>query len=162
MMDRRQGGFNQGVAPINVGDEIDVRIEAVGAKGDGIARKKGFVIFVPGVKEGDEVRIRVTKVLRKVGFGEVIGESQGKIEDRPAPQRRERAQMAPAPEPEPAPEDSEDFGEDDVVPEVPEDEPAEDFEDDLEPAPEPEDDLEPAPEPEDDFDSAPEDDSEDK
>ncbi len=59
--------------PVNVGDVLDVKIEAVGEKGDGIAKKDGFVLFVPGVKEGDEVKVKVTKVLRKVGFAEVVG-----------------------------------------------------------------------------------------
>ena len=44
----------------------DVTIEAIAAKGDGIAKKEGFVIFVPGTQVGDKVRIRVTKVMRKV------------------------------------------------------------------------------------------------
>lgn len=61
--------------PVEVGEEIDVTIEAVGEKGDGVAKKDGFVIFIPNVKKGDNVRIKVTKVLRKVGFGEVVGES---------------------------------------------------------------------------------------
>jgi len=63
-------------APIREGEELDVKIESAGKKGDGIAKVKGFVIFVPNVKEGDQVRIKVTRVLNKVGFGEVIGESQ--------------------------------------------------------------------------------------
>lgn len=58
---------------MKVGDELEVTIEAVGEKGDGIAKRDGFVLFVPGVKQGDRVRIRVTKVLRKVGFAEVVG-----------------------------------------------------------------------------------------
>ena len=68
-----QGGFRN-FAPVNVGDELDVTIEAVGGKGDGIAKIKGFVIFVPNVKKGDNVKVRITKVLRKVGFGEVVGQ----------------------------------------------------------------------------------------
>ncbi|MEM2916104.1 MAG: TRAM domain-containing protein [Candidatus Woesearchaeota archaeon] len=67
------GGYRQNTAPVKVGDELEVTIEAVGEKGDGIAKKDGFVLFVPGVKQGDKVRIRVTKVLRKVGFAEVVG-----------------------------------------------------------------------------------------
>jgi len=103
----RDGGYGQrSFAPVRVGDEIDVKIEAVGEKGDGIAKKQGFVLFVPGVKEGDEVRIRITKVLRKVGFAEKIGEAQG------TPESDERPREAqPEAEPEPEPEDSEDFGE---------------------------------------------------
>ena len=71
------GGFRpQPTPPVNVGDELDVTIEAVGEKGDGIAKKNGFVLFVPGVKAGEQVRIRVTKVLRKVGFAEVVGRGE--------------------------------------------------------------------------------------
>ncbi len=59
-------------APVNVGETYEVSISAVGEKGDGIARVKGFVLFVPGVQKGEYVKIRVTKVLPKVGFAEVI------------------------------------------------------------------------------------------
>lgn len=69
----KQGGFRN-FAPVNVGDELDVTIDAIGGKGDGIAKIKGFVIFVPNVKQDEHVKIRITKVLRKVGFGEVIGQ----------------------------------------------------------------------------------------
>ena len=70
-------------APIKAGEELDVNIEAVGAKGDGIAKIKGFVIFVPGVKQGETVRVKVTKVFKKVGFAEVLGaaESSGTTEE---------------------------------------------------------------------------------
>lgn len=70
-------GERRSFAPIKVGDELDVSIEAVGEKGDGIAKVKGFVIFVANTKKGDNVKIRITKVFRKVGFGEVIGEGSG-------------------------------------------------------------------------------------
>ena len=73
-------GKGFGVPPVQVGDEVDVKIEGVGEKGDGIAKKNGFVLFVPGVKEGDELRIKVTKVLKKVGFAEVVGSAQSKPE----------------------------------------------------------------------------------
>ena len=91
-------------APVNVGDELDVKIEAVGEKGDGIAKKDGFVLFVPNTKEGQEVKIRVTKVLRKVGFAEVVGESS---------QREEGTEESsePAAEEDQEVEDTEDFGE---------------------------------------------------
>lgn len=74
---RGGGRFDSPTPPVKVGDELDVTIEAVGEKGDGIAKKNGFVIFVPNTKEGQNARIRLTKVLRKVGFGEVIGEATG-------------------------------------------------------------------------------------
>ena len=81
--DRGHGGFRpRNFAPVKVGDELDVKIEAVGEKGDGIAKKDGFVLFVPATKQGDEVKIRVTRVLQKVGFAEVVGEkSAGSSEE---------------------------------------------------------------------------------
>ena len=94
-------------SPVSEGEELDVKIEAVGEKGDGIAKKNGFVLFVPGVNEGDEVRIKITRVLKKVGFAEKIGAAQGPIE---ASEPKEEKPYVPAPA-EPIPEDSEDFGE---------------------------------------------------
>jgi len=61
-------------SPVNVGDTYDVTIEDVGKEGDGIARVEGFVVFVPNTKKGESVKIRVTKVSRRVGFAEVVAE----------------------------------------------------------------------------------------
>lgn len=58
-------------SPINVGETYDVTIEDVGREGDGIARIEGFVVFVPNTKKGESVKIRVTKVSRRVAFAEV-------------------------------------------------------------------------------------------
>ncbi len=104
--------FGQSFAPVKIGDEVDVKIEAVGEKGDGIAKVKGFVIFVPGVKEGEEVKIRINKVLRKVGFGEVIGKSEGKVkEDKTEESSEEETSEEEPTETEESTEESEDFGE---------------------------------------------------
>lgn len=113
------GGFGGGFAPVKVGDELDVKIEAVGEKGDGIAKKDGFVLFVPGTRAGDEVRIRVTKVLRKVGFAEVVGQGQGAGK----PEASKDSDEAEEEEEEPAAEDTENFGEDTPEPKE-EEEPA--------------------------------------
>ncbi len=66
-------GGERSFAPVKVGDELNVKIEAVGEKGDGIAKKDGFVLFVPNTSQGEDVKIKITKVLRKVGFAEVVG-----------------------------------------------------------------------------------------
>ena len=114
---RQGGGFRStNFAPVKVGDELDVKIEAVGEKGDGIAKKDGFVLFVPGAKQGDEVRIRVTRVLQKVGFAEVVGEksSQGESEEQGSEEPKEEsyeAEEKASPE-EYSGQDTENFGED--------------------------------------------------
>jgi predicted RNA-binding protein with TRAM domain len=79
-------------APVSVGEELDVVIDDVGGRGDGIAKIDGFVIFVPNTKKSDAVHIKITKVLRNVGFGEVISEIKSVQKEEP--------------------KDTEDFGED--------------------------------------------------
>ncbi len=106
----RSGGSD--IAPVKVGDEVDVKIEAVGEKGDGIAKKNGFVIFVPGAKEGTTVKIRVTRVLKKMAFSEVIG--QGSASSNTGSESEEQVEeTAEEPEEDFSGEDSDDFGEGD-------------------------------------------------
>ncbi len=59
-------------APINVGDEHEVKIEDVGREGDGIARIEGFVVFVTGAKLGDEVKIKINSTRRNFAFAEIV------------------------------------------------------------------------------------------
>jgi predicted RNA-binding protein with TRAM domain len=58
--------------PVKVGDEVEVKVEAVASKGDGIAKKDGFVIFVKGAKEGETIKIRITDVKARFAIGEII------------------------------------------------------------------------------------------
>lgn len=58
--------------PVEVGDVVNVKIEAIGSGGDGIAKVDGFVVFVPGAKVDEEVSIRVNRVLKKYAFAEVV------------------------------------------------------------------------------------------
>jgi len=66
------GGGNDMPKPVKVGDELDVTIEAVAAKGDGIAKKEGFVIFVPGVAVGENCKIRITAVKASSAVAEKV------------------------------------------------------------------------------------------
>jgi len=52
-------------APVSAGAVHDVTIEGIAREGDGIARIRGFVIFVPGTKIGDQVKIKIERVMRK-------------------------------------------------------------------------------------------------
>jgi len=66
------GGGSNFEKPVKEGEEYDVQISEVGSKGDGIAKIKNFVIFVPNTSKGDNVRIRITQVKAKSAVGEVI------------------------------------------------------------------------------------------
>jgi predicted RNA-binding protein with TRAM domain len=58
--------------PVKPGDEVEVKVEAVASKGDGIAKKDGFVIFIKDAKEGDTVKIKITEVKARFAIGELI------------------------------------------------------------------------------------------
>lgn len=58
-------------APVAEGTEYDVTIEDIAREGDGIARVQGFVVFVPGTKIGDNVKIKVDKVMRRFAIASV-------------------------------------------------------------------------------------------
>jgi len=104
--------YEEKKAPINEGQEYEVEIESVGGKGDGIAKIKGFVIFVAGTKKGEYVKVKVTKVLQNVGFAEVVK----KLEKLEKPQRRKKFVTVAQDEAEEEPvysskyEETEDFG----------------------------------------------------
>ncbi|MBT3720952.1 TRAM domain-containing protein [archaeon] len=111
-------------APVSEGEELEVTIEAIGDKGDGIAKKDGFVLVIPGTELNQKVRIKITKVLRKVGFAEVAGEASASEapEEVPTDEESNSDGLDDLPEPnDPTPEsddadlepveDSEDFGE---------------------------------------------------
>jgi predicted RNA-binding protein with TRAM domain len=71
----RGGGFKSNKpAPIREGEEFNVKIDEVSGRGDGVTRVKNFVVFVPGVQQGDSVKIRIKEVRGSHAIGEVIGE----------------------------------------------------------------------------------------
>lgn len=58
--------------PVKIGDEVSVTIEAIAAKGDGIAKIDGFVIFVKGVQQGQTLKVKVTEVRNRFAIGEAV------------------------------------------------------------------------------------------
>ncbi len=54
--------------------DANARRGSLAAWSIGLARIQNFVVFVPGTKIGDQVKIRITKVHRRMAFGEVIRE----------------------------------------------------------------------------------------
>jgi len=76
--DRGGGSFRE--APVHSGEEYDVEITDVAAKGDGIAKVQGFIIFVAGTRKGDRCRIRINEVRNRFAIGEKIGEAAAQAE----------------------------------------------------------------------------------
>ena len=74
-----RGGFDDTPKPVKVGEEYDIEVSEVGAKGDGIARIKNFVVFVNNVKQGEKARIQIKEVRNRFAIGEKIGEAKGEV-----------------------------------------------------------------------------------
>jgi predicted RNA-binding protein with TRAM domain len=59
--------------PVIVGEEYDVKIEAMSKRGDaGVAKIEGMVIFVANTKEGDEVKIKINRVGMGYAIADVV------------------------------------------------------------------------------------------
>jgi len=58
--------------PVKVGEEIDVTIDEMSRRGDGMTRIQGYVVFVPNTKEGDNVKIKIAQIRPSHAIGEVI------------------------------------------------------------------------------------------
>ena len=59
-------------APVKENQEVDVVIDDVGSKGDGIAKMGSFLIFVPRSRIGERVRIRIRLVSGKFAVAEKL------------------------------------------------------------------------------------------
>lgn len=55
---------------IEEGGIYEFRIDAVGSKGDGIAKVDRYTIFVPGASKGDVVKVKIKKISGNLAFSE--------------------------------------------------------------------------------------------
>lgn len=63
--------------PVKVGEEYDVKIEAMSKRGDsGVAKIEGMVIFVANTKEGDQVKIKIKRVGMGYAIADVVQQEQ--------------------------------------------------------------------------------------
>jgi predicted RNA-binding protein with TRAM domain len=77
---RGSGSFNK---PVEVGKEYNVTISDTSRRGEGIAKIDGFVIFVPGTKLGQNLRIKVTQVSERFASGQVVQSTEAAVTSTP-------------------------------------------------------------------------------
>jgi predicted RNA-binding protein with TRAM domain len=76
-------------SPVKVGEQYDVTIEAISNRGDsGVAKIEGFVIFVPGTKVDEKIKVKITKV----GNGYATAELAQQTSDQTASENSEQPQ----------------------------------------------------------------------
>ena len=62
--------------PVEVGKTYEVDITELSRRGDGLTRIQGFVIFVPGTRPGDHVKIIITAVRSRYATAKVVTEEE--------------------------------------------------------------------------------------
>ena len=81
MSKSRQGGGYEGKrshgkgfkrCPVELGEELEVEITELSPKGEGIAKKQGYVIYVADTKPGDSVKVKITRITDKAANAQVI------------------------------------------------------------------------------------------
>ena len=55
-------------APLVEGKVYEVMIQDIGKKGDGIAKKDKYIIYVPGTAKGSIVKVRIDKITGNIAF----------------------------------------------------------------------------------------------
>jgi predicted RNA-binding protein with TRAM domain len=58
--------------PVKENQELEVVIDDIGSRGDGIARIQSYMIFVPNSKIGERVKVRILSVGGKFAVAERI------------------------------------------------------------------------------------------
>ena len=61
--------------PVEVGEEYEVDIQELSRRGEGIARIKGLVTFIPNTKPGDHLKVRITKIGRRYAEARAVTEN---------------------------------------------------------------------------------------
>ncbi len=63
---------------IEEGMELDIKVEAKGARGEGIGKAGNFVIFINYAKTriGNIYKVRITKLHRTFGYAELAGNAE--------------------------------------------------------------------------------------
>ncbi len=57
--------------------KLEVVIDDIGSRGDGIAKIQSFLIFVPRSKIGERVRVRIVSLTGKFAVGERMSQVEG-------------------------------------------------------------------------------------
>jgi len=68
----RKASRYQETRAISEGEVYELQIVDIGKRGDGLARKGNFLIFVPGTTKGVQVKVKILKISGTTAFGTVV------------------------------------------------------------------------------------------
>lgn len=63
---------SQGSEDVKEGEIYELMIQDIGKEGDGVAKRAGYTIYVPGTTKGDKVKVRIKNTTGNLAFGSVV------------------------------------------------------------------------------------------
>ncbi|MBO5431612.1 TRAM domain-containing protein, partial [Methanocorpusculum sp.] len=70
---KRKGKIDTSAASaVEEGKEMEVSIDSISKKGDGVAHVGKYILYVSGVKVGQKVKVRITRISGQVAFTQKI------------------------------------------------------------------------------------------
>lgn len=71
----RKAARPEEASTLHVGDIIEVSINDVGKKGDGVGKYLDYLVIVPGTSRGTRVNVKITNISAKTAFGQATPEA---------------------------------------------------------------------------------------
>jgi translation initiation factor 2 subunit 2 len=69
---KKQAANQKPPEAVEEGKQYEVMIEDTGKRGDGIARRDKYTIFIEGAQKGQVYNVKITKVTGTLAFGEIV------------------------------------------------------------------------------------------
>jgi predicted RNA-binding protein with TRAM domain len=66
-------GRSFGPKPVEVGRVYDLEVTDTSKRGEGVAKVEGLVVFIPGARPGQKLKVRITRVSQRFAVGEPAG-----------------------------------------------------------------------------------------
>ena len=58
--------------PVNLGDQLELKVETLASSGDGLCRHEGYTLFLPTGLPGDVVKCEIVKTTPRFGVARAI------------------------------------------------------------------------------------------
>lgn len=71
----RKGPKYDTSAVLKAGDVIELTIDDIGRKGDGMGKYHDYIVIVPGTARGSQVNVKITNISSRTAFGNVTNEA---------------------------------------------------------------------------------------
>ncbi len=67
-----KSGASKGSEDVEEGEIYELMIQDIGKEGDGVAKRAGYTIYVPGTTKGDKVKVLIKNISGNLAFGSVV------------------------------------------------------------------------------------------